>query len=257
MQMHPITFPPDRRNDPMRQAEARVFDEITASQLDGFAYYEWQRDHNSPQIDFALWLSGVGRFGMEVKGGHYFLEKGKWYLKTGDGPQEKDSPLRKTWSATMSLHDELVGVLDHQAFFIAVLVFPDMEPDQAIIAKANRNGKVHVLWGTDGLMDCLTQIAAAREVYNPPDEGDIESEVAAVTDEQVLYDPPADGPPRHDEGPLAPEVEPESRMEVTAGSITIQHVDTLNVYTVSGLHPNIGEAPGIDGLLAQERPAGG
>ena len=33
MQTHPVTFPPDRRNDPMRQAEARVFDEITASRL--------------------------------------------------------------------------------------------------------------------------------------------------------------------------------------------------------------------------------
>ena len=257
MQTHPVTFPPDRRNDPMRQAEARVFDEIKSSRLPGFAYYEWQRDHNSPQIDLPLWLSGVGRFGLEVKGGHYSLRGGKWYLETGGGPQEKDSPLRKTWSATMSLHDELVGVLDHQAFFIAVLVFPDMEPDQDIIAKAKRSSKVHVLWGVDGLMDRLTQIAAAREVFNPPDEEDIESEVAAVTDDEVLYDPPAAAPPRHDENPLGTEVEPESRMEVTAGSITIQHVDTLNVYTVSGLHPNIGEAPGIDGLQAREDLAGG
>ena len=257
MQMHPITFPPDRRDDPMRRAESQVFDEIESSGLPGFAHYEWQRDHNSPQIDFALWLSGVGRFGLEVKGGHYSLKGGKWYLETGDGPQEKDSPLRKTWDATMSLHDELVGVLDHQAFFIAVLVFPDMEPDQAIIAKAKRSSKVHVLWGVDGLMERLTQIAAAREVFNPPDAEDIESEVAAVTDDQVLYEPPADALPRHDETPLVTEVEPESRMEVTAGSITIQHVDTLNVYTVSGWNPNIGEAPGIDGQRDTGRPAGG
>ena len=239
----------------MRQAEARVFDEINGSRLPGFAYYEWQRDHNSPQLDYALWLLNVGRFGMEVKGGHYFLEKGKWYLKTDNGPQKK-CPLRKTWDATMSLHDELVDVLDHEAFFIAVLVFPDMEPDQDIIDRAERSN-VHVLWGTDGLMDRLEQIAAAREVYNPPDEEDIESEVAAVTDAQVLYEPPLDEPPRHDEAPLAPEVEPESRMEVTAGSITIQHVDTLNVYTVSGWNPDAGEAPGIDKLRDRERPAGG
>ena len=51
MQMHPITFPPDRRNDPKRRAEARVFDEINASRLPGFAHYEWQRDHKSPQLD--------------------------------------------------------------------------------------------------------------------------------------------------------------------------------------------------------------
>ena len=75
MQMHPTTFPPDRRNDPKRRAEARVFDEINGSRLPGFAYYEWQRDHNSPQLDFALWLLNVGRFGMDIKGGHYSPEK--------------------------------------------------------------------------------------------------------------------------------------------------------------------------------------
>ena len=256
MQMHPITFPLDRRNDPMRQAEARVFDEINASRLPGFAHYEWQRDHKSPQLDYALWLLNVSRFGVDVKGGQYFLEKGKWYLKTDNGPQKKECPLRKAWDATMSLHDELVDVLEREAFSIAVLVFPDMEPDQDIIDRAERSN-VHVLWGTDGLMDRLEQIAAARGVYNPPDEEDIESEVAAVTDGQVLYEPPADGPPRQDENPLAPEVEPESRMEVTAGSITIQHVDTLNVYTVSGWNPDSAAAPGIDGLQAKERPAGG
>ena len=256
MQMHPITFPPDRRNDPKRRAEARVFDEINASRLPGFAHYEWQRDHNSPQLDYALWLLNVGRFGLDVKGGQYFLEKGKWYLKTDNGPQKKECPLRKAWDATMSLHDELVGILEREAFSIAVLVFPDMEPDQAITAKAERSN-VHVLWGTDGLVDRLEQIAAAREVYKPPDAKDIAREVAAVTDGQVLYEPMVDGPPRQDEDPLAPEVTPESRMETVAGSITIQHVDTLNVYTVSGWNPDAGEAPGIDRLRDKEGPAGG
>ena len=102
MQMHPITFPLDRRNNPMRQAEARVFDEINGSRLPGFAHYEWQRDHNSPQLDVALWLLNVGRFGVDIKGGQYFLEKGKWYLKTDNGPQKKACPLRKAWDATMS-----------------------------------------------------------------------------------------------------------------------------------------------------------
>ena len=256
MQMHPITFPLDRRNNPMRQAEARVFDEINGSRLPGFAHYEWQRDPNSPQLDVALWLLNVGRFGVDIKGGQYFLEKGEWYLKTDNGPQKKACPLRKAWDATMSFHDELVGILEREAFSIAVLVFPDMEPDQAITAKAERSN-VHVLWGTDGLVDRLEQIAAAREVYNPPDAKDIAREVAAVTDDQVLYDPQVYAPARQDEDPLAPEVTPESRMEISAGSITIQHVDTLNVYTVSGWNPDAAAAPGIDGLQAKERPAGG
>ena len=259
MQMHPTTFPSDRRNNPKRRAESQVFDEIRRSRLPGFAHYEWQRDHNSPQLDYALWRLNVGRFGLEVKGGRYFLKKGKWCLNTEDGPQKKKCPLGKAWDATMSLHDELVGILEREAFFIAVLVFPDMEPDQDIIDKAERSN-VHVLWGTDGLMDRLEQIAAAREVYNPPDEEDIESEVAAVTDAQVLYEPPVDGPPRQDEDPLAPEVAevaPESRMETAAGSIIIQHVDTLNIYTVSGWNPDAAAAPGIDRLQDRENPTGG
>ena len=195
---------------------------------------------------------------MEVKGGHYFLEKGKWYLKTGNGPQRKKCPLTKAWNATMSLHDELVDVLDHEAFFIAVLIFPDMEPDQAIIDRAERSSNVHVLWGTDGLdgpsqayRRCPGGVQPARRRGHRIGGG------RRHRRRRSSMTVPADGPARHDENPLAPEVEPESRMEVTAGSITIQHVDTLNVYTVSGLHPNIGEAPGIDGLQAQERPAGG
>ena len=250
MQTHPVTFPPDRRNDPMRRAEARVFDEIKSSRLPGFAYYEWQRDHNAPQIDIALWILNVGRFGMEVKGGQYFLEKGQWYLKTDTGPQKKNCPLRKTWTATMSLHDELVDIVDHEAFFIAVLVFPDMEPDQDIIDRAERSN-VHVLWGTDGLVERLTQIAVAREVYNPPDAEDIESEVAAVTDEQVLYDPPAAAPARQDEDPLLLGIPPGAPMGIAAGHITIQHVDTLIVHAVPG------ETPGIDWLQAREDLAGG
>ena len=253
MQIHPDKFPHDRRVDPMRQAEARVFDEIRGSHQPGFAYYEWQRDHNSPQIDVALWLSGVGRFGLEIKGGRYSFERGKWCLETETGLQKKKCPLRKTWDATMSLRDELAGILDYPVFLIAVVVFPDMEPDQAIIARAKRTN-VHVLWGADGLVDRLEQIAAARGVYNPPDAGDIEREVAAVTDEQVLYEPEVDRPLRRRQNPPSHQVPPESRTTVTAGSITIQRVDVLNVYTVSGWNPDAGEDLHVDMLADTERP---
>lgn len=208
METHPETFPPDRRKDPKRQAEARVFDELRRSRLPGFAYYEWQRDQNAPQIDFAIWVPGVGRFGLDVKGGHYSLNGGTWFLETGDGPHEKESPLRKTWDAAMSLRDEVVHFLNYKTFFIAVLVFPDMEPDQAIIAKAKHSSKVHVLWGVDSLVGRLERIAASRDVYNPPDEDDIQREVHAVTDGQVIYEPPADRHPPRDDAPLPPGTSP-------------------------------------------------
>ena len=239
----------------MRLAEARVFDELRNNPLPGFACYEWQRDHNSPQIDFAIWLAHVGRFGLEVKGGRYSLEKGKWRLDTGRGPQKKVCPVRKTWTAIISLHDEIVKALEREAPFIAVLVFPDMEPDQAIMANARRSN-VHVIWGVDGLVDKLQDIAAETGVYNPPDEDDIEREVAAVTDGQVLYAPPADRLPPRDGAPLPPGNGAGLPMEVPAGNIIIQHADTLNVHTVPGWTPQAGKALAIDRPGDELDPAG-
>ena len=245
METHPEIFPPDRRNDPKRRAEARVFDELRRSRLPGLTLYEWQRDHRSRQLDFPVWLSGVGRFGLEVKGGKYLLKTGKWFLETANGSAKKDSPVRKTFDATMSLHDNVVDTLGDDPFFIAVLVFPDMEPDEAIAANAKRNN-VHVIWDVDGLVDKLQDIAAETEVYKPPTGEDIAREVAAVTDGQVIYDPPADRLLPRDEAPLPPGIAPRPPMEVAAGNITIQHVDTLNVYTVSGWNPEAGKAQGTD-----------
>ena len=151
----------------------------------------------------------------------------------------------------MSLHDELVGLLDYQAFCIAVLIFLDMEPEEAIVAKAKPSSKVPVLWGTDALVERLKQIAAGG-VYNLPDEEDVRREVNAVPDGQVRYEPAVDGPSSDDEDPSVHQVTPESRMAITACSITMQHVDKLNGHTVSGWNPDAGEVPGFERL----RPKG-
>ena len=125
--------------------------------------------------------------------------------------------MRKTFDATMSLHDEISDILGYEAFFIAVLVFPGMEPDQAIAANAERSN-VHVIWGVDGLVDRLREIADVTGVYYPPGEEDIAREnivreVAAVTDGQVLYEPRGAPIPAPDGDPLPPlpEVPPQSR----------------------------------------------
>ena len=217
----------------MRRAEARVFNELRNSPLPGFACYEWQRDHNSPQIDFAIWLSGVGRFGLEVKGGRYSLKEGKWRLETGHGPRKKVCPVRKAWTATMALHDFVVEALEQEAPFIAVLVFPDMEPDQDMAANAKWNN-VHVIWGVEGLVDKLQDIAAETEVCTPPGEEDIAWEVAAVTGVEGLYAPPVDRLPPRDGDSFPPGGSTGLPMEIPAGNIIIRHADTLNVYTVSG-----------------------
>ena len=226
----PEQFPPDRRADPMRRAEARVFDAIQSSDRPGLAIYEWQRNPASPQLDFAIWTQGGGRFGLQVKGGQISLENGKWYLETPGGPQEKPSPLCVTWDAAMSLREDIIDVLgDTCCFVIAALLFPDMEPDPAIVAEAKRSN-VHVLWGTDNLMNRLAAIAA-RKAYYPPNADDIRREVAAVTDGQVLYAEEGPDQGQREERLFIPTV---PRLEIPAAGITIGHVDTLIVHTAPG-----------------------
>ena len=78
----------------------------------------------------------------------------------------------------MSLREDIIDVLgDTCCFVIAALLFPDMEPDPAIVAEAKRSN-VHVIWGTDNLMNRLAAIAA-RKAYYPPNADDIRREVAA------------------------------------------------------------------------------
>ena len=233
---HPQHFPPDRRADPRRLAEVRVFDAIQASDRPGLAIYEWQRNPGSPQLDFAIWTQGGGRFGLQVKGGQISLENGKWRLETHDGPEEKPSPLCVTWDAAMSLREDIVDTLgDTCCFVIAALLFPDMEPDPAIVAEAKRSN-VHVIWGTDNLMNRLAAIAA-RKAYYPPNADDIRREVAAVTDGQIAYAGEAQDQGHREEGlpvPAQPEGPAFPRLEIPASGITIGHVDTLIVHTGPG-----------------------
>ena len=245
MLTQPDQFPPARRADPMRRAETRVFDAIQSSDRSGLAIYEWQRNPGSPQLDFAIWTQGGGRFGLQAKGGQYSSINGKWYLETQDGPEEKPSPLCVTWDAAMSLREDIIDVLgDTCCFVIAALLFPDMEPDPAIVAEAKRSN-VHVIWGTDNLMNRLAAIAA-RKAYYPPNADDIRREVAAVTDGQIAY--AEEGPDqRHGEErlflPAQPEAPPVPRLEIPAAGITIGHVDTLIVHTAPGAMPDVVRDP--------------
>ena len=245
MLAHPEIFPPDRRADPRRRAEARVFDVILASNRLGFAIYEWQRNPDSLQLDYAIWTQDGGRFGLQVKGGQYSLEHGKWYLETPGGREEKPSPLRQTWDAAMSLREDIAESPGGRCcFIIAVVLFPDVEPDQAIVAEARRS-KVHPIFGTVNLMDQLAALAA-RKAYYPPNAEDIRLEVAAVTDGQILYAEEGQDQGHRDEDPPIP-AQPDApavpRLKIPAGGISIGHVDALIIHTGPGPVTGTGRDP--------------
>ena len=189
MQMYPRLFPQHRINDPFRQAERRIFQALETCRVPGFACYEWQRSKQSLQLDFALWVLGVGRFGLQVKGGHHIFSKGEWYRRKGrrgSYVRINTCPLSVTSDATMSLLNEVSETLARPNYFVPVLSFPDMDPNAAICARARRSN-VHLVWRADRLLPRLIEIARESHVHSPPDAADIRSEVAVITDGQVRY----------------------------------------------------------------------
>ena len=184
MLMYPREFPATRRKKPKRRAERRIYKALAGSDRQGFVYYEWRRGYGRIELDFAVWIVGLGRFALQVKGGHYLLIDGEWYLKTGDGlvPIEK-SPLDEAWLAALELHDDIVelAATPYNPYVIPVLAFADMDPDPVIEGLARRKG-VYLVWRTDDLVADLSAVARSRGVPDALPMDRIRREVSAVTD---------------------------------------------------------------------------
>ena len=184
MRMYPREFPSGRRRKPKRQAERRVYEALAGSDRRGFSYYEWRKGYEHIELDFAVWIEGLGRFALQVKGGRYLLIDGEWYLKTRDGMKLIEScPLDETKLAALDLHDDIKECAQtvYNPYVIPVLMFPDMEPDRAIRQLAKRTG-VYVIWGVRNLLADLTEIVRSRRVSEALGMDRIAREVHAVTD---------------------------------------------------------------------------
>ena len=63
-------YPPDRPwDDPQRDSEAEVDDQPARSGHAGQAPHDLMDIPEAPELDFRVWLEGVGWFDLEVKGG--------------------------------------------------------------------------------------------------------------------------------------------------------------------------------------------
>ena len=184
MRMYPQEFPATRRHRRKRNAERRVYEALANSERRGFSYYEWRRGYEYIELDFAVWVEGLGRFALQVKGGRYLLINGDWYLKKRDGLQFIEScPLDETWLAMLDLHDDIKerARTPYNPFTIPVLLFPDMEPDPAVESLAKRKG-VYIVWGVRDLLANLEKIVRSRRVSDALAAERIAQEVHAVTD---------------------------------------------------------------------------
>ena len=177
------TFPTCRAENPTRRAEKLIYAALESSDLDGQVLYEAKPVPHAPQIDFAVWIAGIGIFGIQVKGGKYLLVDGQWYLITDRGRFLRESPVPETWDAAMAIRDVVQEHLHQNIFVIPVLVMPDMDPDPAIEALAgSRNVAMH--WGSpDGLVAHLEELATARKIIVKPTPASIAAQVQLVAPE--------------------------------------------------------------------------
>ena len=185
MQLYPA-FPTCRADTPKRQAEKQIYEALAASELDGHVLYEVRPLPTAPQLDFAVWIVGVGIFGIQVKGGRYLLVEGEWYLITDRGRVLKESPIPSTWDASMAIRDVVQEMLHQSIFVTPVLAMPSMERDPDIEALAgSRNVGMH--WGDPSLIvDHLVQLAIDRKIHITPTPASIAAQVQLVEPGLVL-----------------------------------------------------------------------
>ena len=191
MRMHPQEFPPNRRGDPKRRAELRVFEALAGINRQGFVHYEWRRGYERIELDFAVWIEGLGRFALQVKGGRYRIIDGQWHLATRDGLRPvRLCPLDEAKLGALDLHDDIsegAGAF-YNPYVIPVLSLPDMtESDPSVESLARRKG-VYVVWGVENLLLDLEQIVRGRSVSDRLPTERIANEVLAVTDGLIRLD---------------------------------------------------------------------
>ena len=170
IQMRPEVFPEERREDPKRRAEARVFDALHNLERHGNGIYEFRYREEGRQLDFALWVDELGRFALQVKGGNYRMDNsGRWYLIAPNGDWTPvSSPLEETEDGCIEMHNA-IGQAAHVYGFVApVLVLPDMEPDEQIECSARNHRHVSIIWGLDNLQQDLESIARQVPLNHPP-----------------------------------------------------------------------------------------
>lgn len=258
MQIDPA-FPPHRRQDPKRRAELMVYEEIAKSPRPGRALYEIKTSPTVPELDFAVFLEDFGIVGLQVKGGLHRMERGQFKRITDDGPVNIADPIALTWDSAMQIRQVGKDMLNRKIFVIPMLLFPDMERDHAIEARA-ADAKVKVVFGTESLVERILSAFFDDDIFNPP-SGYLIDELAEALLPYLADDDDGDGenpdpdlcngvrgPRPQDPAPTGgPKAKPAPRAELAELPPVIGHADVVNIDTVNiyqgGPAPAGGVAP--------------
>ena len=175
-------FPAYHHNDPKRQAELRVYQEIANSQRPGQALYGVNAARHSPEVDFVVWVEDVACFSIEVKGGNFWVENGTLFRRGPIGPEQVSNPLPRAMDGTLSIRNAINDRLEGACYIISILLFPDME-DNPEIRRWAQDSRTDVMFGTDSLVRRLTEMDDVQDIRHRPTAYRIEQEVAVLMPE--------------------------------------------------------------------------
>ena len=203
-------FPEYHHNDPKRQAELRVYQELANSQRPGQALYGVKAARHSPEVDFVVWIEDVACFALEVKGGNFWVENGTLFRQGPIGPEQVANPLRKAMDGALSISNSIKDRLPGGAFVISVLLFPDMEVEDDIRRWA-QDSRTNVMFGVTDLVRRLTELEDVQHIRIRPSAHLIEQEVAVLMPE------------------ARPEVNPAAPPKDLPTALRAQHVEIHNL----------------------------
>ena len=224
IRMNPPEFPEQRRQDPKRRAEARVFDALLRLDLEGYGLYEYRFRKDGRQVDNPLWVPELGRFAVQVKGGTYEADHSdQWFLLMLDGDRKRaTSPLEEASDGCIELRNGIRKATTFETYVAGVVIFTDMERNEEIEHMARE--RYHVVRHLGAERACSrTWSASPRrwDFHRPPSSWVSEKEWRRVYELQY-----GEASGRRNADRQAPEVEQrpetggETERQVTLGSAT-------------------------------------
>lgn len=206
-------------NQPLTQAEMEACRQFEGSERAGQALFHPQiGGQSAPHL--VAFFEEIGRFGVTVLDGQHAAAD-------GDG-RSVDDALEAAWQGAQAVFKALKGQLNLNLYTFAVAWFPDMEPDDGILA-ANAGRSVHVLFGRDELVQRLAALPKDDQLQTNLNGRFIRREVAALSRSSAVASPePAEV--------SAPAV------EGRAGGLVLERAETVNVY-VTVVNGDVGDDP--------------
>ena len=206
----------DRDNQPpLTLAEQEAYRQFEASDRAGRALFHPWVAGGAATPHCLGFFEGICRFGVMFLDGYYSVENGQWYHRENedDVPVPVGNPLEEAWQRAMVVKAQLREELDIGAFFIPVVVFTDMTPDDDILDEV-RNRKVRVLWGLDDLVERLIELPERDDLYPRLNGQFIAREIEVLSREAPRKAP-------------APE---QMALDLGGGSLVLQRAETVNIY---------------------------